>query len=217
MKTWTMAAIGIAAVLFSMNSPAAVRVYPLVITSPTNGTVVAPGKTITVSVTIKSGTYPNGVGVVGGQDGGPAVMAGPLSGSPMSFSVTIPSNAISGSYTITALGTDSTGTVDSSAAITLDVEQTGTPVSLRVDPPSMHFAYLGESLPLIIIGVYADGSWHGLSHSSKLKITSANTTIATVNGGSVTGAGVGNTTLHVAYGGLTATVAVYVPSTPPPG
>lgn len=218
MKTWTMApAIGIAAVLFSMDVSAAARVYPLVVTAPTNGTVVAPGQTITVSVTVKSGTYPNGVAIIGGQVDGPMVTAGPLSGSSLSFSVTIPANANPGLLSITAGGTDSSGTLDSSASVTLDVERTDTPVSLRVDPPSMHFAYLGQSLPLTVIGVYADGSWHGLTQSSILQISSTNTAVATASGGSITASGAGNTTLQISYGSLTATVAVYVPNASPPG
>jgi hypothetical protein len=217
MKTLVMAAIGMAAALVSMDSSGAARFYPLVITAPVNGTVVAPGQSVTITVTVASGyTYPNGVAMFGGQDDGAAVMVGPQSS--LTFSVTIPTNANSGPLTLTASGTDSSGTLDNSATITVDVEQpsTSTPVSLRVDPPSMHFAYIGQTLPLNLIGVYANGSWQGLTQSSKLQISSANTAIATVTGGSVTSTGTGSTTLQVSYGSLTATVPVSVPNTPPP-
>jgi len=217
MRIWTIAAAGIVALASANTASAVARAYPLVITNLTNGTVVAPGQTITVSVTIKTGTYPNGITVVGGQVDGPTVILTPVTTSPASFSVTIPSNAIFGPYTITAIGMDSTGTTDTSAAITLDVEQTTTaPVSLRVDPSSIHFAYIGQILAFNVIGVYANGSWQGLTQSSTLKITSANTSIATVTGGSVTAVNTGNTTLAVSYGSLTATIPVYVPNTPPP-
>lgn len=218
MKTFVMAAIGMAAALISMDSSGAARFYPLVITAPANGTVVAPGQAVTVTVTLASGyTYPNGVALFGGQDDGASVMVGPQAS--LTFSVTIPSNAISGLLTLTAAGADSSGTLDNSATITVDVEQPSTstpPVSLRVDPASMHFAYIGQTLPLNLIGVYADGSWQGITQSSQMQISSANTSIATVTGGSVTSTGTGNTTLTISYGSLTATVPVYVPNTPPP-
>lgn len=217
MKTLAMAAIGIATAVISMDSNGAARFYPLTITTPLSGTVVAPGQALNISVTVASGyTYPNGVAIFGGQDDGAEVMVGPQTS--LSFSVTIPTNANSGPLTLTAGGTDSSGTLDSSAAVTVDVEQPSTnkPVSLRVDPPSLNFQYIGQTLPLNVIGVYANGSWLGLTQSSTLKVTSANTSIATVGSGSVTGANAGNTTLQVSYGSLTATVQVYVPNTPPP-
>jgi hypothetical protein len=219
MKTLAMAAIGITAALISMQSSGAARVYPLLITAPFNDTVVAPGQTVTIKVTVESGyTFPNGVAIFGGQPSGAVVMAGPLAQSSLSFSVTIPANANEGPLTITAAGTDSSGTLDNSAPITLDVEQTNTPpVSLRVDPPSMHFAYIGQTLPLNVIGVFANGSWGGLTQSSQLQMSSNNTAVVTVTNGSITASGAGNADIQISYGSLTATVPVYVPNTSAPG
>jgi hypothetical protein len=42
------------------------------------------------------------------------------------------------------------------------VERADTPVSLRIDPGSFHIKQ-GQSLPLTVFEVYADGSWHGLT------------------------------------------------------
>jgi len=216
MKTSTLFAIGMMALLPAISN-AQVESNALVITSPANGTVVAPGQIITVSVTINSGTYPNGIGILGGEDGGPAVMLPPVSGtSPLSFSVTIPANAFPGKFTISAAGDDSSsGVLQTSYDVTLDVERTDSPVSLRVDPPSMHFQHVGQSLPLNVTGVYADGSWHGLTRSSLLQMTSSNTAIATVTNNSIKAVSPGNATIQVSYGSLTASVPIYVPPVAP--
>jgi hypothetical protein len=226
MKTLPLLAIGIMALLSGTsyaqtrsNAPIITRSNALVITSPVNGTVVAPGEAITVSVTVNSGTYPNGVAIVGGEGGGPSVMQAPGSGlssvtapAALSFSVTIPTNAFPGKFGISAFGPDSSRTLQGSDEITLDVERTDSPVRLRVDPPSLHLNFVGDSQDLTVIGIYQDRSWHGLSQSSLLQITSENTAVAIVKNGIIIASGPGNTTIQVSYGSTTATVAVSVPS-----
>lgn len=215
MKTSTVLVLGIIAVL-SATANAQVESNALVITSPANGTVVAPGQIVTVLVTAKSGTYPGGIVILGGEDGGPSVTQEPASGlapvtspSTLSFSVTIPVKTNPGDFTISAAGTDPSGVLQASYDVTLDVERTDSPVSLRVDPPSFHIQQ-GQSLHLSVIGVYADGSWHGLTHSSNLQMTSSNTAVATVQNGSVTGAGVGNANIQISYANRTANAPVVV-------
>lgn len=208
--------LGMAAALFSTGAGAQARSNALVITSPANGTVVAPGQTISVSITVNSGTYPGGVVVVGGEDGGPGVMEAPASGmspvsspSTVSISITIPTNAFPGKFGITATGVSPSGVLQGSYEAVLDVERTDSPVSLRVDPPSFHIQQ-GQTLQLSVTGVYADGSWHGLTHSSSLQMTSSNTAVATVQNGSVTAAGIGNANIQISYAGLTANAPVVV-------
>lgn len=211
MKTLILFAVSAMAVL-SASANAQVESNALVITSPANGTVVAPGQIITVSVTINSGTYPSGIGILGGEAGGPAVMLPPISGaSPLSFSVTIPANAFPGKFTISAAGDDSSsGVLQTSYDVTLDVERTDSPVSLRVDPTSMHFQHVGQSLSLKVTGVYADGSWHGLTHSPLLQMTSSDTAVAKITNGAVKAVSLGNTTIQVKYERLSASVPIYV-------
>lgn len=211
MKTWIVTTIGMVVALFSSATSAQpARGNSLAITSPSGGTVVTPGQTISVSVVVNSGTYPNGIGIVGGQDGGGTMMiAGPLSGSSLTFAVTIPADALPGPLGISATGTDASGTLDASAEVSLDVERTDTPVSLRVSPPSFHVQQ-GQSLPLTVFGVYADGSWQGLTESSRLQTSSSNTVVATVQNGSVVAGEPGNANIQISYDGLTATVPVVV-------
>jgi hypothetical protein len=213
MRTLTLLAMGAMVLLSASSGAQTFRSTALVITSPATGTVVAPGQTVSVSVTVNSGPYPNGISIVGGQGGGGAeVMAGPLSGTSLTFTVTVPANAPPGPLEISALGPDSSGTVDASAAVTLDVERTDSPVSLRVSPSSMNFSGVGRSLSLTVIGVYADGSWQSLSNSSLLKVISSNAAVATpTSNDSIKAVGPGNTTIQVSYGSLAATVPIYVP------
>lgn len=216
MKVLRIIFLGMAAVLLSTGAGAQARSNALVITSPANGTVVAPGQTITVSITVNSGTYPGGVVVVGGEDGGPGVMEAPSSGpspvsspSTVSISITIPTNAFPGKFGITATGVNPSGVLQGSFEVVLDVERTDSPVSLRVDPPSFHIQQ-GQTLQLSVTGVYADGSWHGLTHSSSLQMTSSNTAVVTVQNGSVTATGVGNANIQISYASLTANAPVVV-------
>lgn len=206
MRTLTMAVIGITAVLSCTAASAQImqQSSALAITSPINGTMVNPGETITVSVTVNSGTYPKGIAIIG-----PGITAGPLSGPAPSFTVTIPTNAESGPLKISANGIDSSGNFDSSLYVTLDVERSDMPVSLRVDPPSYHLQQ-GQSLPLSVFGIYADGSWHGLTQSSRLLLTSSNTAVAAVQNGSVVASGPGSATIQISYENLTASASVAV-------
>src|SRR6185312_5316613 len=98
MKILRIIFLGVATVLLSTGASAQLlRGNALVITSPSSGTVVAPGQTISVSVTVSTGAYPGGIAIVGGQAGGTMLTAGPLSGSSsLTFSVTIPTDAVPG-------------------------------------------------------------------------------------------------------------------------
>jgi hypothetical protein len=197
--------------LLSGRASGQVRSNALVINSPPSGTVVAPGQTISVSVSVNSGIYPAGIGIVGGQDGGTMLTAGPFSGaSPLTFAVKIPSDAIPGPLGLSATGADSSGDLQTSAELMLDVERTDAPVSLRVDPPSMHFQHVGQSLSLKVTGVYADGSWHGLTHSPLLQMTSSDRAVAKITNGAVKAVSLGNTTIQVKYERLSASVPIYV-------
>lgn len=214
MKSLTAAAIGVMGVLFPLAASAQIihQSNALVITSPLSGTVVNPGETITVSVTVNSGTYPKGIAIVGGESGGPGVTAGPVAGTSPSFSVTIPANANPGPLTISADGMDSSGNFDSSFDVSLDVERTDIPVSLRVSPPSIPFQFVGESIEFTVMGAYGDGSWHGLTQSSLLQVTSNDTAVVVVKNGAIIASGPGTTTILVTYGTATTSISVSVPN-----
>ncbi|MDE2447348.1 MAG: hypothetical protein KGO22_00145, partial [Gammaproteobacteria bacterium] len=59
-------------------------------------------------------------------------------------------------------------------------------------------------------GVYADGSWHELTQSSRLQVTSSNTAVAAVQNGTIAGNGAGNAAIQIAYEGVSASASVVV-------
>jgi hypothetical protein len=192
--------------LSAAQSPAA-----LIIVSPNAGRTIQPGQAVTISVHVPSGTYPYGVGIVG-QD--PLGFAGPspVVGSTVAFTLTVPAYTPPGPYEITAAAADSIGALVSSNPITLDVERADIPTALLVDPPSVSKRLVGDTLLLTIFGVFAGGQEIDLTHSTKLKFNSENTTVAVVQDGILSAVGVGQTNLDVQYGSITAKISVTVPA-----
>src|SRR6267378_1238441 len=118
----------------------------LQIISPANGTIVAPGQSVSVAVSA-GGTSFTSVGIVLQDIGfGPAVAT---TKAPYVFSVTIPNNVI-GPKTITAFGTTRSGTGQFSSPITIDVETTATITAVSVSPTMINFDSVGEQIPLTV-------------------------------------------------------------------
>src|SRR6266550_6341404 len=92
------------------------------IISPANGTIVAPGQTVSVAVSAAGVSFTS-VGIVTQDIGfGPTAIT---TKAPYVFQVTIPNNII-GSKTITAFGTTGSGAVEFSSPIAIDVETQAT-------------------------------------------------------------------------------------------
>lgn len=178
---------------------------PISITLPANGTMVNPGQTLAVVVSVDSsvknvmvaGEVPLGFG----QDTG---IAG-------QFAVAVPSEITPGPYVIGASGTDSAGN-DVLSQITVDVERPDDPQELEVDD-YVELTKLGDKLPLTVVGIFADGSRLLLENSTKVTYTSADPSIATVSSsGVITAAAQGETTVtaSTAGGAVQAAAAVRV-------
>ena len=177
------------------------------ISSPSGGTRVTPGQTITVQVTAPPNAF-RAVQLIAGPEVG---ITAPLQQPPYVFSLTIadligPIKLYRARYYWTrqrrVLGTGVAGFRKSEPVTSLSVPQ---------DP--IEFDFAGDQLQLQVSGVLADGSSIHLDHSSLVSYSSANSNIATVDGtGLVTAAGPGNTTVTVSYGGQSAQVKVSVPN-----
>ncbi|HVT34380.1 MAG TPA: Ig-like domain-containing protein [Nevskiaceae bacterium] len=93
----------------------------------------------------------------------------------------------------------------------------GAPVRLLIDPANATLA-AGESYPYRVNGIYADGS--SADVTDRIQWTSADTSIATVDGASVSAVQAGSTTVIAALGSLTAqtplTVTTFNHVPPPP-
>src|ERR1700690_1137305 len=102
---------------------------PLTITTPISGAVVTPGQPLAITVTIASGTYPNGIAIFGQAPFGVTGIQS-VTGSVVFFSLPTPANTPPGSYRLTAVGTNASGTLVSSASINVLVEMQGSPTTL---------------------------------------------------------------------------------------
>jgi hypothetical protein len=192
--------------LSAAQSPAA-----LIIVSPNAVRTIQPGQAVAISVHVASGTYPNGVGIVGDD---PLGLVGPIPvvGSTVSLTLTAPAKTSPGPYQVTAIASDSTGALVSSNPITLDVERADIPTTLLVYPPSVSKQLVGDTLLLTIFGVFPGGQKVDLTRSTKLKFNSENASVAVVQNGMLSAVGVGQTNIDVQYGSITAKISVTVPA-----
>jgi hypothetical protein len=178
----------------------------LVITSPTAGTVVAPGQLITVSVTV-TGSYPKGVAIVG-----PGLTSeGFQTGANPTFTLAIPTNAYAGRFNISAVTSNSAGSLVASPQITLDVERPDSPQSLAIQPPDGRFDFVGDSVSLgEIRGNFADGSHLDLRLSSLLQVSTSNSAVAVFQRGQLIAAGPGSATVTFSVGTASQSIPVVV-------
>ncbi len=185
-------------------SPAA-----LIIVSPSATRTIQPGQAVAISVHVASGTYPNGVGILG-QDPLGSAGPSPVVGGMVSFTLTVPANTPPGPYEITAFSVDSTGAMVSSKPLTVDVERADIPTALAVDPRSVKLRFVGDTTPLTVDGVFPGGKEIELTRSTKLVVKSANTSVVVVQSGILSAVGVGQTSVDVQYGMITEEISVTV-------
>jgi Dockerin type I domain len=184
----------------------------LAITSPINGAVVTAGQALPVSVSIASGTYPNGLAVFGQAPLGVTPIQ-PVTGPTMSFTLTVPGNTPPGSYLITAAGPNAAGALVSSTSISVVVERADLPTKLSVHPAMVIFRYAGETLPFSVFATFADGSMADVTQSTHLSATTEDSAFATVKNGIISAVSSGQTNIDLQYGSITAKIPVSVPST----
>lgn len=182
---------------------------PLIITSPANATAVTPGQSLPVTVTVAAGSGLSAVAILG-QD--PLGAAGPLAGSPVTLYLTIPTTTSPGTYSITAAAVNASGVLVTSLPVTVDVEPTETAAAILVQPTSVNLRFVGDVLPLSVIGTLTGGLQSDLRGSSQLVTTSENTSVATVQGALITATGAGQTRIDVQYGANLVKVLVTVPA-----
>src|SRR6267154_416635 len=186
----------------------------LQITSPSDGTGVTPGPTISGSVSSLNNTAFKQVFVIGEQ---PLPTSTIANSAPAHFSMLIPQGTRPGKYVLTAVGTTTANQVQPSAAVTVDVERADLPTSLTANKTRISFDSHDERAPLRISGRFADGSVVDLTVSSNLAYTSSNSGVATVDkNGVVTAIAAGNASITATYGQEIQRVHVSVLVTVPP-
>lgn len=161
------------------------------ITSPAPGTVVNPGQTIPVTVSVSDTV--SGVALICKS---PLGGAAPITTPPYQFSIQIPANTPPGLYGIVAMGIVGPGqSVDT--ATNVDIERPDNPVSYGSDPSTMDLA-IGEARWIQLYGNYSDGSQVSLRNSTSRTYSSQNPAVATVTPtGQVTAASPGSTQIII--------------------
>ena len=202
-------ALVVAVFAWSGNSSAQAMPVLLQITTPTEGTVVHPGQTVTVVVAPISGDSFTSVLVKGPY---PFSMSPPVSASPYQISLPVPQKIAAGKYAITAYGARSSQNAGMSKPIHLDVEP-GTPIaSMRVDNPTIIFKQARDKIPVRVWGTFSEGSTMEITKSSGITDSSGNPDIATVDAmGWVTAVGHGTmsaTPIKITNGNQTIAVQV---------
>jgi|SRR5579872_1793802 len=183
----------------------------LQLTSPADGTVVAPGQPLSLTVVAISNARFVEVSVIS-----------PLGGSsianslPAQLSMTVPADVALQKYGLTATGGTSDGQVLYSNQVTIDVERPDLPTSLRAEPDSIFFSGQSGDEPLTVYGIFSDGTQPEVTGSTNLSFASSDPAIATVDvNGVVKPVSQGSATITATYTLGSRTVRVSIPVTVP--
>jgi hypothetical protein len=175
----------------------------LEITSPRDGTVVAPGHVIGVAVSAP-GALVTDVAIVGWD---PIGFSGALASPPFQFDIEIPARITPGKYLLTAVGKAESGALVESEPVMIDVERPDLPQKIMTSWRQLDLT-VGEQLSIGVTGSYADGSIVDLDKSTQITFASQNPKVATVtNEGFVTAVAAGSTEI-VINGSLSVSIIV---------
>ena len=197
MNFWIVMAV---AGLGVLTATSAYAQQPLLqITSPANNSVATEGTTLTITVSADPSVQV--VGVIG-QNPLPDVQG---TSSANQFTLTIPTTIPPGLYNLTAVGTNSTGDVES-APVVIDVEWPYYPTAITTNPPVLALDLIGDQMPIRVQGTFNNPGANGvttldITNSTQITYSSNNPQVATVNGaGMITAVGAGQTAILVTAG-----------------
>jgi len=190
----------------------------LSITTPTSGTSVAQGGTLTVHVVNTNS------GVTQVLLAGSLVSVAGLSitstlqtaQSAMDFTVPIPQTMKPGTYRLAVLDATSAQTLQNTTnmagPVTVVVVPSVAITALSLQPTPITLRYVGDRASVRVIGT-GSGLYAELTESPGVTFQSSDASVATVDSaGRVTGIGAGTATITARYNSLTASVQVVVPT-----
>jgi len=197
-------------VLIVAGRPTTASVQPiLAISSPASNAVVNPGQTMTVNVTSPANVAFVNVGVVAEQPIGISTTL--ATGLPAQFTLNVPADIACRRYIVTADGTTAAGQ-DVSTSVTIDVERSDMPTSIRAAHPSIGFEAPGASVPIRIFGSFRDGNVLDVTRSTNVVYQSSDPMVATVSAsGEVTALAAGDAVIAVTYGPRVQNISVTIP------
>jgi hypothetical protein len=189
----------------------------LQIVSPPNGSIVTPGQSLTVDVSVTGTNAFTQVHVIGENIG----ISDPVKTPPFVFSLIIPNHLV-GPKKLTAVGVIGPGNAAFSPSVIIDIEPTATITGLFVTPTQIQLGSPGQEFPLIASGTFDDGTTRDITRSANTMYHSDDQNIATVDptglvtgiGRSTTGAATRllQTSILVQYGSRSVRVPVLVPT-----
>ena len=196
----------VAAVL-SFACVAAAKAQQVSITSPTNGSIYAPGSTINVTATVTGGVV---IGVkVGAQDMG---MTAYQLTAPYTLSLPVPSKVI-GPRNLVAVGLIANETIVISPPVSVDIEPSSTPTAINFQQSLVAFGYAGQQQRVGVTATFADGSTLDITKSTQLTFASGNPGVASVDStGLMTGLAPGTGSVTASYQGLNTTLQTVGPT-----
>lgn len=170
----------------------------LQITSPSPGTIVNPGQSLTVSVTSNSPNAFQGAAIISDD---PIGFFGTVSALPGQIAVPIPTSGIScGTHTLAAESTPTSGTSPVFAYVQIDVERPDFPVAMSPTLSGLHLESLGEQVQVELLADFSDGSTFQITQSSYIAYSSSSAQIATVSpSGVVTAVSAGSAAVTATY------------------
>lgn len=194
------------------SSKAEIISQDLQIVSPAEGTVIAPGQTFTVIVSVAPGSSFTELGVVGDLDiGFSDVKTAP----PYEFSFFV-QKFKAGKAKLTAVAKTSSGSAVFSQSVTINVETPANLLSMKTSHRRITLYYVGEQSPITVTGSFDNGATLDITRSMRTTYTSNDATMATVSSkGIVTAVGPGpvgipeiSTEIIVRYGDKSVVVPV---------
>jgi hypothetical protein len=178
----------------------------LQITSPPQGTVVAPGRAFSLTVSGVPAGAPGVIAIAAFGEPDPTMMQ-TLTAPPWSFSLTVPATIHSmRTYWVTVRGGGQT------ARIGVDVERADSPIGLTSQFAS-YTTDVGDRGAIDLHGTYSDGSILDLDQSTKTTFTSGNNAIVRTTGSGFTAVAPGSTQITVTH--MTQTLVIPVAVKPP--
>jgi hypothetical protein len=152
----------------------------ITIVSPSEGTVVSPGETVSVNVEVTGDQKPESMSIVGRFGFGSPIRFGP----PFSFSLEIPKQDGGGAGTPLIGFSEIFVAVPnnpSELAVTIDIEVPELPNKLSALLPAIIFESVGEASPPIILADFPTAGTFEVTRSSRISISSSNTNVVTVD------------------------------------
>lgn len=139
------------------------------ITSPTDGTIVTPGQTIPVIVSVSDTVKLTGVGIAAADplpDPVPIIEPKALASRPYQFSISIPAQIALRRYSLVAQGSVPNANFISSDPVYIDVERVDAPEAVSIDYQRLA-ALVGDQIPVHVWGRYSDGMVLDLTWSTR--------------------------------------------------